>query len=162
MKQKVRISLYSIIVTIVAISLYVFVIVKCFEKGEMLPFWIVTSAMILLVVSMLIYMPVSVKANDEALKVRRPLKSKVIPISEIEMIERITPTMNERRLLGSGGWFGYWGWFSERDLGKYFAYYGKSSECFFIRLKNGRQYMLGCNNPDMMVEHLKEIKSSIS
>ncbi len=47
---------------------------------------------------------------------------------------------------------GYWGWFSERDLGKYFAYYGKASDCFLVTMKDGRKYMLGCQNPAEMVD----------
>ena len=63
--------------------------------------------------------------------------------------------MGAMRLFGSGGWFGYYGWFSERDLGKYFAYYGKSSDCFLVRLKDGRQYMLGCNDAQEVVKYIE-------
>ncbi|WP_300877569.1 PH domain-containing protein [uncultured Duncaniella sp.] len=60
--------------------------------------------------------------------------------------------MAEKRICGSGGFMGYWGWFSERDLGKYFAYYGKASDCFLVTMKDGRKYMLGCQNPAEMVD----------
>lgn len=66
------------------------------------------------------------------------------------------PTMGEKLLLGSKGCCGYWGWFSERDLGKYFAYYGKASDCFFVRLKDGRQYMLGCRNPQTITDYISK------
>lgn len=60
--------------------------------------------------------------------------------------------MGERRIIGSGGWFGYYGRFSDREIGKYFAYYGKASDCFLVTLNDGRQYVLGCKNPGAMVE----------
>lgn len=66
--------------------------------------------------------------------------------------------MGEKRIFGSGGFFGWYGWFSEADLGKYFAYYGKASDCFLVTLKNGRKYMLGCADAPAMVA---EIRSNI-
>ena len=62
--------------------------------------------------------------------------------------------MGERRVCGSGGWFGYWGWFHDRELGRYFAYYGKSSDCFLVRLRNGRNYVIGCQNSQTIVDEV--------
>lgn len=64
--------------------------------------------------------------------------------------------MGALRICGSGGFFGYWGWFKERDLGKYFAYYGKSSDCFLVTLKSGNKYMLGCTEPEEMVDFINK------
>ena len=50
---------------------------------------------------------------------------------------------------------GYWGLFREGDVGRYMAYYGKASDCFMIRMKNGDKYVLGCKNPGEMVEYIK-------
>jgi len=88
----------------------------------------------------LYYMPLSVTVNDVDLCVNRTLCAKRIPLKEIGEIKRMTA---------------YWGWFKEKNLGKYFAYYGKESDCFFVRLKDGRQYVLGCDNPDAIVNHIK-------
>ncbi len=66
--------------------------------------------------------------------------------------------MGTRRIAGSGGFMGYWGWFREGDIGKYFAYYGKASDCFLVTLRNGRRYMLGCNDaPEMVAAIQKEL-----
>lgn len=59
-----------------------------------------------------------------------------------------------RRVFGNDGWFGYWGWFKERDLGKYFAYYGRSSDCFLIILKDGRRYVIGCDNSADVIDFI--------
>lgn len=156
MKQKVKISLYSLIVTLAALTIYAFVISIALQRNEMISFWIATTAMIAIVVGSLFYMPLSVTVDDRRLKVRRPLKSKIISLDDIEIVEQLSPTMNERRIFGSGGWCGYWGWFKENDLGKYFAYYGKSSDCIFLRLKNGKQYMIGCENPEKVIEIIRK------
>ncbi len=64
------------------------------------------------------------------------------------------PTMAERRICGSGGFFGYWGWFKEPSIGKYFAYYGKASDCFLVELKDGKKYLIGCSNPSEVVSYI--------
>ena len=63
-------------------------------------------------------------------------------------------TMAEKRILGSGGVFGYWGWFREDSIGRYMAYYGKASDCFIVRLKDGKNYMLSCIDPLGMMEYI--------
>ena len=45
--------------------------------------------------------------------------------------------------------------FKEGDIGRYYAFYGKASDCFLIRLKNGDKYMLGCENPAEMVRYIR-------
>ncbi len=65
-----------------------------------------------------------------------------------------------RRIFGSDGWFGYWGWYRDKSLGKYFAYYGNETDCFSVRLNNGKQYVLGSDNPDAIVNYIKSEQSS--
>lgn len=65
--------------------------------------------------------------------------------------------MAEKRICGSGGWFGYYGWFREPTIGKYFAYYGKASDCFLVRLKNGKNYVLGCEDKNEFVGYIRKL-----
>ncbi len=101
-------------------------------------------------------MPLSISVDNNNLVIKRPIKSKIIPISEINSVSLTPPTMGERRICASGGFFGYWGWFKERELGKYFAYYGKASDCFFVKLSNGRNYMIGCEDPQQITSFLQK------
>ena len=78
-------------------------------------------------------------------------------MADVKSVRLCPPTMGAIRIFGSGGFLGYWGWFKERDLGKYFAYYGRSSDCFLVELKDGRKYMLGCKNPQKMVEYINSM-----
>lgn len=155
MKHNVAISAYSLILSALSIAVLLGVMVYNIREGW--PWQTIVLAILIfaLIAGTLFYMPLSVSVDGKNLKVRRCLKSTVIPLSDIESVRLCRPTMGERRICGSGGWFGYWGWFRERDLGKYFAYYGKASDCFFVRLKNGRQYMLGCTDPQPMVDYIE-------
>jgi len=58
-------------------------------------------------------------------------------------------------MFGSGGFAGYWGWYANSQIGTYFAYYGDRYECFLIKLKNGKKYILGCENSSEMIDRLK-------
>lgn len=156
MKNRVVLSLYSMTVSVICFVVIVGVMIFQYNKGYFLSSWILFAILIVLFISTLIFAPISVTVDDNALIVNRCLTGKRIPISEIKSIELCQPTMGALRVFGSGGWFGYWGKFRERDLGLYTAYYGKSSDCFFIRLKDGRQYMIGCKNPRSVVKFIKE------
>ena len=84
------------------------------------------------------------------------MRRKVIPLADIADARLCKPTMAERRLCGSGGFMGHWGRMYERDLGRYFAYYGKASDCFLVTLNDRRKYMLGCKDAPEMVAAIKK------
>lgn len=155
MKRPVIISPFCLILTILTIILLIGILVYTIRFSNSLAGIITLSVLLLIVlISTLIFSPVSISADDDSVSVNRPLKTKRIPYSEIESVMLCPPTMSERRLCGSGGFFGYWGWFREPSIGKYFAYYGKASDCFLVKLKDGNQYLLGCRNPDEMVKYI--------
>lgn len=151
MKQQVKLSIFSFITTVACIIAFfggTFIIPEIWWQIG----WSV-FVVILLIIS-LYYMPMSIGADENAIYVNRSLKIKTIPMTDVVSVKLCPPTMGAIRICGSGGFLGYWGWFSERDLGKYFAYYGKSSDCFLLVLSNGRKYILGCQNAPQMVEYI--------
>ncbi|MDE6341413.1 MAG: PH domain-containing protein [Muribaculaceae bacterium] len=104
----------------------------------------------------LFYSPMILRLTDDSLNVETSFRVKKFPLSEIEEVKICPPTMAERRIFGSGGFMGYWGWFRESSIGKYFAFYGQASQTFLIRMKSGRQYMLGCSDSTEMAEALTD------
>ncbi len=154
MKQQVKISTYSIVITLIALIIMGGMILIDLHRGYLWAAWVAIGLVVIIFSAALFYMPLSISVNDRELCINRPLKVKTIVLDDITSAVLCPPTMAERRICGSGGWFGYWGWFSERDLGKYFAYYGRSSDCFLITLKDGRRYMLGCHNPQSIIDRI--------
>lgn len=156
MKQRVEFSTFCIITTLACLALFVgctFIIPEIWWQ-------IGWSAFIsILLIICLCYMPMSIGADENAIYINRSLKIKTIALVDVKLVKLCPPTMGTIRICGSGGFLGYWGWFQERDLGKYFAYYGKSSDCFLITLTDGRKYILGCQNAPEMVEYInKQLK----
>ncbi|MDE5838377.1 MAG: PH domain-containing protein [Paramuribaculum sp.] len=156
MTSKVKFSTFSIFITIVYIVTIVAFIILKLEKGHEITSYILSAILIISCFTAYFYAPVKIKATDTQLEICRSLSSKSIHYKDIAKIFLNQPTLAEKRLFASGGFFGYWGWFSESTVGKYFAYYGKASDCFIVVLKSGKAYRLGCENAPEMVQYITE------
>lgn len=156
-KKRVQLSTYCWILSILSTILIcgVFLYAKRQPHHE-IAVWILWATIVVLLAFTLFYMPLSIALDNDRLTIIRPLKSKSIPLSEIKETKACNPTMGAKRVFGSGGWFGWYGLFREDDLGKYFAYYGKASDCFLVTLKDGRKYMLGCQDSPEVVSALTQ------
>lgn len=142
-KRKCNLSAWSLSIS----SIF---IVGLFALALLADFWFLTVFDCVILACMcalaLYFCPLSVEVDDEAVTVNFPLRHRSFKLSDIASAEDVQPTMDEWRICGSGGFFGYWGWFDNKVLGRYFAYYGRGSECFIIRLRSGQIYMLGCED----------------
>lgn len=155
MKSKVQLSGYAFILTLVITIVLAAICILTFNETP--AFLMVLGILVLLLVFGLIYGPVYITANPDYVSVRSVLKTRKIPVADIESVELFQPTMGAYRLFASGGYFGYWGLFREGDIGKYYAYYGKASDCFLLRMKNGDKYVLGCTNPSSMTAYINSL-----
>ncbi len=155
MKKSVYISAWSIVLSAVGATILVMCMITCFNAGQTVLAMIVALMLLLMAATALFYMPLSIELTDKHLIVNRPLWYKRIAIDDIADVRYCPPTMGALRLCASGGWLGYWGWFREGDIGTYFAYYGRSSECFLVTLRSGAKYVLGCRGYNDIVTALK-------
>ncbi len=154
MKQSVKFSPYTLFITICSLAILIAIMLILLRDGKEFAAYVFAGVIVLICLLSLFYAPVSVSVDGHSLNVNRKLRTRSIPLDEIESIRLCPPTMGERHVCGSGGWFGYWGWFHDRELGRYFAYYGKSSDCFLVRLRNGRNYVIGCQNSQTIVDEV--------
>lgn len=160
MEENVRYSAFSRFITFILSALCVILSYVWIKDESPAKAVVLLSAFAVIVFLAMYYAPRSVKITDRHVIVRRLLRDRRIAIADISSVVLCPPTMAAVRKCGSGGWFGYWGWFKERDIGKYFAYYGRSSDCFLVRLKDGRQYVIGCDNAadvvDFILRHITD------
>ena len=152
MRAYVKYSTYSIIITVIAL---IVLVSACVVAENNMTFYLLFSVTFLLLFFAAMYAPICIDADPEKVTVRCLTKGHDIKLRNIESVELFQPTMGTYRLCGSGGFMGYWGIFREGDIGKYTAFYGRSSDCFLIRLKNGDKYVLGCQNPSAFVDYLR-------
>ena len=153
MKGKVRYSSFVIILTtVVCIAMYASCIATLHNKPV---FFILLALYLILIICGLIFGPWKIEADSDSITIRTLLKTRRLAMSDVESVQLFQPTMGARRILGSGGFMGYWGLYKEGDIGQYRAFYGNSSDCFLVRMKNGDKYVLGCENPAKMVDYIK-------
>lgn len=133
-----------------------------YVRGETVAAACALAALLFLVGASLFCAPTRIGLGDDALVVYTPLRRVRLPFESIESVRICPPTMAARRIWGSGGFLGYWGLFSERDLGRYTAFHGRASDCFLVTLRDGRKYMLGCEDYPAMVSSIKEALSAAS
>lgn len=155
MKSKVQLSKYAFILTLIVNIVLIVCCVLMFRETP--GFWFVLGILLVLLFFGLWYGPIQIIANSEYVIVKTYLRKHKILVRKIESVEMFQPTLGAVRVCASGGYFGYWGIFREGDIGRYAGYYGKASDCFLIKMKNGDKYVLGCKNPKEMVEYIHSL-----
>ncbi len=154
MKSKVHFSSFCIIITGAVIAALLAGIVTTRDSTDKcLALAVITAAVTL---AGLFYCPTGVSTDSKSVKVHRLISGcKTFKFSDIESIDTCYPSAGGIRLCGSGGFFGYWGYFSDIIIGQYFGYYADRSQCFYIRLKNNRLYVISCENHIEMVKNIQ-------
>ncbi len=153
MKSRIRYSRYVVVLTtIILVALYIGCMATLREKPA---FFTVLALFIVTAVLGLLYGPMYIKATPDYVVMGSLLKSRKILVRDIESVELFKPTLGAIRIFASGGFMGYWGIFKEGDIGRYYGFYGKASDCFLVRMRNGDKYVLGCENPGAMVDYIK-------
>lgn len=156
MRSKVQLSKYAFILTLI---INVILMICCVTLiNEKPTFWFVVAIWFIFLVCGLLFGPTEIIADKDYVTIKSCLRKHKISVRDIQSIELFQPSMGAYRLFASGGYFGYWGLFREGDVGKYTAYYGKASDCFLIRIKNGDRYVLGCIHPEEMVGYIQRQK----
>lgn len=157
MRSIVKYSVFSTVLT--ALTLVALFFGCIFTVHDKWKFITLLAVYLLLFCFILFCGPWYIKADTEYIVLGSLLRKKKLPMRDVESVELFQPTMGARRIFGSGGFMGYWGLFSEGDIGRYHAFHGKASDCFLIRMKNGSKYVLGCENPAAMVDYIKKYLS---
>lgn len=153
MKQRVKWSKYAWVITVlVTVALAAALIIT---RNTPWRFYMLVGVTTTVFIPMWIWSPTSISVDNEFITIHKRIGRKRISISNINSATRFTPQVNKFcRLCGSGGFAGYWGWFHDPRIGNYFGYYGNKQECFLVRLKDGKQYVLGCENTYSLFKYI--------
>lgn len=153
MKSKVKFSTFCQVMTAVVIIALLSGVISCRNEESKC----ITLAIIFIgvLISGLWYAPMSVECGPNGVVINRILKSRSIPFNDIVSVERCYPSAGGLRLLGSGGFLGYWGYFHDIIIGAYFGYYGDRNKCLLLKLKGDKQYVISCEQPDEMMVAIK-------
>lgn len=153
MKAKIKYSRFVTVLTAtIFAAMFISLIVTIHEKPA---FFTLLPIYLIMIGSALLYGVAYIKIDKENIILGSILRSKKVALRNVNSVELYQPTMGATRIFASGGFMGYWGIFREGDTGRYYAFYGKASDCFLVRMKNGDKYVLGCDNPNDMVSYIR-------
>lgn len=154
MLNKVKLSNYCIVITVIVLIAFIIGIILSREEEE--DFIILLVVLTIIIGVSLFYYPKSIEVNDTYMIIHRQLKDKTFSLQDLSYVDRCYPSPGGLRLCGSGGFFGYWGYFTDIIIGNYFGYYGDRSQSILIKLKDGKNYVVSCERPDEMVAAINE------
>lgn len=122
--------------------------------------WIKIFIQIFLIASVLFaysLMPVRLSVNPEQVTIKRPFNTLDIPMKDIVEIKSIQKQSlkNSIRTFGSGGLFGYLGYFYNKELGNYTMYTTETENLILIRT-NIKKYVLSCTKSEEFIDYIKD------
>ena len=140
---------YSIVI------LSVFVMMYLVAKGvyNLIIAWVIMALILIPSILSFFIFPVYIVADDEGVGVRTLARTKHIPYENIDRIVRVNEQplfscISTIRLFGSGGVFGYIGWFRSKGIGTFLSYATDEKNVFLIYRKNGKPVAISVNDPD--------------
>ena len=138
---------FVIIIACIAYTLYMTI-------NQYMPVWEGVLVILILVGALFapfLTYPQYIVVTDEGIGIHTLARTRLIPYSNIETIERLDKTfmsMSTIRLFGISGMLGNIGWFRNSQLGTFRAYITDSNKVFLIRLKQGKPIAISVSEPD--------------
>lgn len=119
--------------------------------------WIILGILFLWWIFALCFTPLDVDVDDDAVRIRRPLKTRTINMSEIQSAEpyQVSAKPGKKAFRSMPvKTFGRWGRYHDDKIGDYFAYYGKPDNTVLITLKDGRKYVVGGSDAKALSDYI--------
>lgn len=153
MKSNVVFSTFSLVLTlVVTVALLIGLVVS---YGEPAAFFPLLAVVVPMYVACLFFGPMSISADKNEICIHSSFKIRSIPMADVVKVERYRPLPGTIRICASGGFMGYWGTFRDSIIKNYTGFWGRDDDCFLVALANGKKYLLGCKNPDAMIDYIK-------
>ncbi len=154
MKQRIKYSTYSILVTVAILLLFIIGVFALLGNTEKLTLFCIIMGGV--TITGLYFCPKYIEANDSGIVLHRLMSSPKLHLYDnIQTVEPCYPSLGGLRLCACGGYFGYWGYFHDFVIGSYIGYYGSRNNCILVKMKDGKQYVLGCDDATSLVDYIK-------
>ena len=170
-KFSVRLGIVPKIITVACFIIMSFALIKLtqvlLEGGFNIIYLSLIILLLISIVSPVFTMPVSIYALDDRLLLKKLLGSKTIFYSDIIVAERFSPK-SDIRIFGSGGYWVFFGIFSNPRIGRYTAFVGDYKEAVLIQVAIAggyKSYVVSCRNYDefiMLANNNRDIRTILS
>lgn len=150
--QKTKWAMRSVISTILVIVLFVGLGCCFLISGKETLGICLFAALGAMCIGALCFCPMRVRTGNGILEVIFSFRNKTIPLGRIRKAVPYQVTMNFVRFFGSGGFFGWWGWFRNQELGRFMVYASELDHVFLVELEDGKKYIISCSDPTAMCD----------
>lgn len=140
-------KIYTIVVIAVMIAL---TFITSPNKSMALLIDIIGTWLYLFFLVGLYFCPKYVEVNRFQFTIGRLFVKKTIRLQEVESAKTYHITMNFVNRLGSYGFFGFWGWYRNQELGKFFVSATNLKQLVVVKLKSGKAYVVSCLDADAL------------
>lgn len=149
----IRLDTPSRILTIV-LTIVFSVVCLCPVWLPLSTLWLTLSGLVCLAAGF-VKAPLRVLATGDSLVIKLVTGAKKIPYGKIRKIDLFPCPDLSWRVMGSGGFMGYYGVFRSRALGRFHAYVGTPRDSILVELKDGGYMVFSCADPDAMVSAVR-------
>lgn len=135
-----------VLTTIIVSGVLAFAVVDMWHRG-LVPAIVTCAVVVAVAVSVLLYMPLRLIVDAQAVRVVHPIGQTKILRSEIIEIRAISreDIAGSLRIFGSGGYFGWYGIFESAKIGRYCMYSG-NRESLYLVCTAQRRYVISSRN----------------
>ena len=103
----------------------------------------------------LCHYPLSVSVDNQEVQINFILFHKKINLSDISGVRDFNDGKNIKPVLGSYGFFGWWGIYTHRDIGTFRLTASSLENLVVLKLKNGKTRVISCNNSTEMARQIE-------
>ncbi|MFZ4543556.1 MAG: PH domain-containing protein [Saprospiraceae bacterium] len=159
-KASMDIKTYVITASVILLIFALSNVTSWMSEDHVLNQWFVMGLPVFCLLILVIVYGFSIKSytlTADQLIIRRPFKDAVYQRNELADCEMIDQSASgfALRLFGSGGFFGYFGIFTNKQLGRYTLYGTQLKNYVGITLKNGKKIVITPDLPEEFVAQLK-------
>lgn len=148
------VSLAIVVVVLVVGAIPVYAAITATSAGARVLSGILAAAFAILIAAIAAFVPLGYAVTEEAVVIRRPIRSIRIPLTRVSEARRIELTRIVR-VCGVGGFFGTWGRFTSKQLKSFRAYVTQRGNLICLHLTEGDPVVLSPDDPDGMIAEIQ-------
>ena len=142
MKRYLKPDVFSVVITLISLGLLVYMFLR---PESVFIYSVLRSIIIMIVVYFFVQMPLYVVETEEKITIRKVMGQKEFRKGECVITKLSNDDMlGSVRLFGSGGLFGYIGWFRNDKLGKFYMLSLSRRQLLKIVEPSGKVFVVGC------------------
>ena len=145
-----------IVVTVLVNVLFISMVISAFRSSIL----VLEILSLVILISPALFIPLRMIVDEDSLSIWRPIGKVEIPLEDIKSCSIIEDSRSffdkTIRTFGSGGMYGCLGHFRHDKYGKTRMFVTHTKQCFLIRMKDGRSFVVSSPKREEIVTFVSE------